>query len=274
MRPGMRLGEALATCPQLVLVEQDPAGGRAGVGGGPAAARGRGVRGRAGRGGNGALRDAAGSSGSTAGSSRRSSGRSRRSGRRGTPRAGAAERRFAALAAANVARPGQALIVSDDRTRRVPRAAAADAAPARAGALRGARGARSTNDRTACRAAGWRRRRTTGAGRPARLEPGERRAGRDGSRRDGRRAAGRDARVPGSSRPGADAPARARRARRRPARPTGTRGAPAAEARPLGAARRRRLVAPDGDAARADRRSRRGCGSRSGRSSPSCRRRC
>jgi nucleotidyltransferase/DNA polymerase involved in DNA repair len=33
-------------------------------------------------------------------------------------RAGAAERRFAALAAAGVARPGQALIVSDDRTRR------------------------------------------------------------------------------------------------------------------------------------------------------------
>src|SRR5205085_4349345 len=32
-------------------------------------------------------------------------------------RAGAAERRFAALAAANVARPGQALIVSDDRAR-------------------------------------------------------------------------------------------------------------------------------------------------------------
>ena len=33
-------------------------------------------------------------------------------------RAGAAERRFAALAAANVAEPGQALIVSDDRARR------------------------------------------------------------------------------------------------------------------------------------------------------------
>src|SRR5437868_8244202 len=33
------------------------------------------------------------------------------------PRAGAAERRFAALAAANVARAGQALIVSDNRTR-------------------------------------------------------------------------------------------------------------------------------------------------------------
>src|SRR6476659_9305275 len=26
VRPGMRLGEALATCPQLVLVERDPAG--------------------------------------------------------------------------------------------------------------------------------------------------------------------------------------------------------------------------------------------------------
>ena len=36
-------------------------------------------------------------------------------------RAGAAERRFAALAAASVARPGQALIVSDDRTRRSSR---------------------------------------------------------------------------------------------------------------------------------------------------------
>src|SRR5229473_3304876 len=33
------------------------------------------------------------------------------------PRVGAAERRFAALAAAGVARPGQVLIVSDDRTR-------------------------------------------------------------------------------------------------------------------------------------------------------------
>src|SRR5262249_56534336 len=27
VKPGMRLGEALATCPSLVLVEQDPAGG-------------------------------------------------------------------------------------------------------------------------------------------------------------------------------------------------------------------------------------------------------
>ena len=49
---------------------------------------------------------------------------------------------------------------------------------------RGAGGARGDADRTACRAAGWRRRRTSGAGRPARLEPGERRA--DGGSADGR----------------------------------------------------------------------------------------
>src|SRR4029450_3267007 len=37
------------------------------------------------------------------------------------PRAGAAGRRFAALAAANVARPGQVLIVADERPREVLR---------------------------------------------------------------------------------------------------------------------------------------------------------
>ena len=44
------------------------------------------------------------------------SGRSRRSGTTWDPRAGAAERRFAALAAATVARPGQAVVVDDERT--------------------------------------------------------------------------------------------------------------------------------------------------------------
>ena len=53
----------------------------------------------------------------------------------------------------------------------------------------------------------------------------------------------------------ADAPARARGAARQAALPAGTRGAAAAEGRALGAARRRRLVAPDGDTPRADRRS-------------------
>ena len=84
VRPGMRLGEALATCPQLVLVEQDPATVEqaweeilrrledAGFAVEPAEP------------GTVLLRDERASSGSTAGSSRRSSGRSQRSGRRGT----------------------------------------------------------------------------------------------------------------------------------------------------------------------------------------------
>ena len=116
VRPGMRLGEALATCPELELVEQDPATVEqaweeilrrledAGFAVEPAEP-----------GTSTSTRRA--SSGCTAGSSRRSSGRSPRWGRSGTRAPGAAERRFAALAAANVARPGQALIVSDDRSR-------------------------------------------------------------------------------------------------------------------------------------------------------------
>ena len=55
--------------------------------------------------------------------------------------------------------------------------------------------------------------------------------------------------------------------------PSGARRAVRPQGRALGAARRRRLVAADADAARADRRGWRGCGPRSGRSSPSCRRR-
>jgi protein ImuB len=116
VRPEMRLGEALATCPSLVLVEPDPAGveqaweeivrrleddgfavepvepgclyfetrGVERLYGGVAPALKRALRAV------GASWDAC---------------------------AGAADRRFAALAAAAIARPGQALIVSDDRTK-------------------------------------------------------------------------------------------------------------------------------------------------------------
>jgi protein ImuB len=116
VRPEMRLGEALATCPSLVLVERDPAGaeqaweeivrrleddgfaiepvepgclyfetrGVERLYGGVAPALKRALRAV------GASWDAC---------------------------AGAADRRFAALAAAAIARPGQALVVSDDRTR-------------------------------------------------------------------------------------------------------------------------------------------------------------
>ena len=116
VRPGMRLGEALATCPKLVLVEQDPAGveqaweeivrrlENAGfavepVEPGTALFETKGVE-RLYGGLEPALKRALAAAGPA-----------------WDARAGAAERRFAALAAANVARAGQALIVSDDRTR-------------------------------------------------------------------------------------------------------------------------------------------------------------
>jgi protein ImuB len=115
VRPGMRLGEALATCPSLVLVERDPAGveqaweeivrrledagfavepvetgclyfdtrGVERLYGGVASALKR------------ALRAVGGSWDASA---------------------GAADRRFAALAAAAIARPDQALVVSNDKT--------------------------------------------------------------------------------------------------------------------------------------------------------------
>jgi protein ImuB len=116
VRPGMRLGEALAMCPELELVEQDPATVEqaweevlrrledAGFAVEPVAAGTvyfdtAGVE-RLYGGLEPALKRALAAVGST-----------------WDARAGAAERRFAALAAANVARSGQALIVSDDRTR-------------------------------------------------------------------------------------------------------------------------------------------------------------
>ena len=110
----MRLGEGLATCPELVLVEQDPAAAEqawedilraledtgfavdpAGVG--CVYFETRGVE-RLYGGLEPALRRALTAVGTA-----------------WDPRAGAAQRRFAALAAANVARPGQILVVSDER---------------------------------------------------------------------------------------------------------------------------------------------------------------
>jgi len=115
VRPGMRLGEALATCPSLVLVEPDPAAAEqawekilrrledAGFAV-DAAEPGcvyfetRGVE-RLYGGLQATLERALAAVGGS-----------------WDPSAGAAERRFTALAAASVARPGQALVVSDDRT--------------------------------------------------------------------------------------------------------------------------------------------------------------
>ena len=115
VRPGMRMGEALATCPALVLVEEDPSAAEqlweeilrrledAGFAvetaePGCAYFETRGVE-RLYGGLEAALRRALAAVGAG-----------------WDARIGAAERRFTALAAANVARPGQLLVVSDDQT--------------------------------------------------------------------------------------------------------------------------------------------------------------
>src|SRR2546430_1792316 len=114
VRPGMRLGEALAMCPSLELVEQDPAEAEQAwegivrrleddgfavepAGSGCLYLETRGVE-RLYGGVAGALERALAAVGSS-----------------WDPRAGAAERKFAALAAASVARPGRALVVDGER---------------------------------------------------------------------------------------------------------------------------------------------------------------
>ena len=115
VEPGMRMGEALSVCPELVLVEQDPAAAEhewelllkrledSGFAVEPAAVgcayfESHGVE-RLYHGLDPALKRALVAVGSA-----------------WDARIGAAERRFAALAAANVARSGQVLIVSDRQT--------------------------------------------------------------------------------------------------------------------------------------------------------------
>src|SRR5918995_1167878 len=114
VRPGQRMGEALATCPKLVLVEPDPASAERdweeiarsledsgfaveSTALGTAYFDTRGVE-RLYGGLEPALKRALAAVGS-----------------HWDARVGAAGRRFAALAAANVARPGQLLVVSDER---------------------------------------------------------------------------------------------------------------------------------------------------------------
>src|SRR5262249_12750317 len=115
VKPGMRLGEALATCPSLELVEQDPAEvGQAWE---------RGVRRREDAGfvgepaGVGCLYfDARGVErlyGGVAGVLERALAAL---GSSWDARAGAAERKFAALAAASVARAGQGFVIANERT--------------------------------------------------------------------------------------------------------------------------------------------------------------
>ncbi len=114
IRPGMRLGEALSTCPSLVLVEQDPAVAEqewegivrrledVGFPVEPAAVGCLYVETRGVERLYGGLEQALGRALAAVGSS-------------WDARAGAAERKFAALAAAGVARAGQVLVVSNER---------------------------------------------------------------------------------------------------------------------------------------------------------------
>jgi len=152
----------------------------------------------------------------------------------------------------------------------VPRTAADRPARARGAAAGGAEGAGGQEAWRACRPSGWRCGRTTGAGRPARLGPGERRLEAARARAQAPGGAGRVARVSGGGRQRAHAAALARDARRPAARPAGTRWAGPAQARACRAPGRRGLVAADGDASRRHRRSRPPPLCAGGRSCPSC----
>ena len=182
VRPGMRLGEALAMCPRLALVDADPAAAEqaweeivrsledAGFAVesavlGVAYFETRGVE-RLYGGLEPALRRALAAAGSA-----------------WDARIGAAARRFRrALAAASVARAGQLLVVRDEEATEFLCTVAALLLPPEAAALRRAGSARSSQ---AGQLAGFPggAGRTTGAGRPACLEPGEGGGGRVCGRR-------------------------------------------------------------------------------------------
>ena len=181
---------------------------------------------------------------------RRSSGRSQAVGAGWDAKAGAAERRFAALAAASVARPGQALVVADDAAGVVPRAAAAAPAARLRRDARGAVGARrpaGSGSSRRCRAV---RSPNGSAGRVG--VPGHSRTG-GGAR--GPRAVGlrprswRCSSSPRRSGTSSRFGGRSRRWRSGLLARHRARGALRAEAGAVGTARRRGVVAAHGDAA-------------------------
>ena len=223
VQPGMRLGEALATCPQLVLVEQDPAAVE--------------------REWEGVLRRLEDSGFAvepeepgrvyfeTKGVERLYGGLEAALERAlaavGTawdPRAGAAQRRFAALAAASVARPGQALVVAAGKEEGflAPLPLSLLPLPADRYAELEGLGVRRLGELAALR--GERSRSGSGrkAGGPGGWPAGARRARARTAPAGGAR---RDARVPGGGRERADAPARIRRAARAAAGAAGAGGA-------------------------------------------------
>src|SRR5262249_13661720 len=256
VRPGMRLGEALSLCPELALVEQDPTAAEheweqllqrledSGFAV-EAAAVGcvyfetRRIQ-RLYGGDRAALRRAR--AGAEAGA------------RRGRIDVGCAHRRRRPQVRGAGGRARRATGAAPDRLRPqdagLPRATAADVAPGRPRAPGGTGGARGAKAWTACWATGRRRCRTFGAGRPAGLEPGERRKAREGPPAEGRERTRGDARVSRGSRERADAPAGAGCPPRPAPRPAGARRQSGAEARPVCEARRWRILAANGHVAR------------------------
>ena len=253
VQPGMRLGEALAMCPQLVLVEQDPAAVEREWEGvlrrledsgfavepeepGRVYFETKGVE-RLYGGLEAALARALASVGTAWDS-----------------RAGAAQRRFAALAAASVARPGQALVVSAGKEQGflAPLPMSLLPLPAdRYASLEGLGGAQLGGAGGAAWGSGC------GAARPggtAGVGARARRGKRPCPRQAAACRAGGGARVPGGGRKRVDAPACVRLPARPAAGTAGAGGTALPQGRSLRPSRRRRLLAPHGDAARPDRR--------------------
>ena len=155
----------------------------------------------------------------------------------------------------------------------VPRPAPALAPPVDAGALRGARGPRPPQDRGARRAPGWRRGREARCRRAQGLGPRPRRKEGKGTRAEAGGGARRGARLPGGRGQRAHAAPGPRLAPRTPARPPRTSRPAISKARDVRPARRRRLVAARGDPARRHGRACTHARWPSGRSSRSSRRR-
>src|SRR5215207_641636 len=254
--PGFELRAALRDRPALALVpaarprRAGPGRGGARVGGGAAAARGLGLRGRTRGAGARLLRDERRRAalrrlggGAPAGARFRRSCLGSTRGRSATPvrRPRGGERRAARAGTRRVGRqrgglPGTA-------------AALAPAAPGRP--LRGAGGSGRTPLGEAGRPAQGSCRGTARPGRPAGVGARARRGKRPRARTTPRGGARRGARVPGGGRERADAPPRLRLAARPAARAAGAGGSAVPQGRALGPARRRRLLAPHRDAARA-----------------------
>ena len=168
------------------------------------------------------------------------------------PRAGAAQRRFAALAAASVARPGQALVVAAGKEEGFLAPLPLSLLPLTGRPLRAARRARRPQAGGAGGAAGGSGRGAARPGRHAGLGAGARRRERTRARPAPACRARGGARVPGGGRERADPPARVRLPPRPAARAAGAGGTALPQGCALRPARRRRLVAANGDATRPD----------------------